>query len=197
MKHCSDPAREQRIRCENGVRLPMASVLQCPDILIKRGTRINGPINIRGSAPCKIGKFCAIGYHVHILTTDHKMSHANLQIALQRKHGFVSLVRDKGELVIGHNVWIADKVTLLPGVSVGNGAVIGAGSVVTKDVEPYAIVYGTPAQLLKKRFSDEIIRQLEIIRWWDWSDEQIERNETFFNVDLETVKQDLADFIIE
>lgn len=74
---------------------------------------------------------------------------------------------------IGHDVWIGRSAIVLSGVSVGNGAVIGAGSVVTKHVPPYAIVAGNPARIIRYRFSEQIIRSLENLKWWNFSDQRI------------------------
>ncbi len=71
---------------------------------------------------------------------------------------------------------LGGKVAILPGVKVGDGAIIGANAVVTKDVPPYAIVGGNPAKILRMRFSDEIVERLLTIRWWDWEVEKISRN---------------------
>lgn len=82
----------------------------------------------------------------------------------------------KGNTVIGNDVWIGHRAVILPGVKIGDGAIIGAFSVVTKEVEPYTIVGGNPAQPLRKRFSDAQIESLLQIRWWDWDIEKITRN---------------------
>lgn len=76
-------------------------------------------------------------------------------------------------IVIGHDVWIGHSAIVLPGVEVGNGAVIGAGAIVTKSVPPYAIVAGNPARVLRYRFDEETVRRLEAICWWAWSDEEL------------------------
>jgi virginiamycin A acetyltransferase len=80
----------------------------------------------------------------------------------------------KGDVIIWSDVWIGERVTILSGVCIGHGAVIAAGSVVTKNVLPYAIVGGNPAQEIKKRFNEEIIDKLLELRWWDLSTKQIE-----------------------
>lgn len=79
----------------------------------------------------------------------------------------------KGDITIGNDVWICEHVLIMSGITIGDGAVIGAHSIVTKDVAPYSIVAGAPAREIKKRFSPEIIEQLLKIRWWDWPDEKI------------------------
>jgi serine acetyltransferase len=78
------------------------------------------------------------------------------------------MVASKEDVEIGNDVWIGDTATLLSGVRIGNGAVIGARSVVTKDVPPYAIVVGNPARIARLRFTPEQISALERIAWWNW-----------------------------
>lgn len=82
----------------------------------------------------------------------------------------------KGNTVIGHDVWIGFDATFMPGVRVGNGAIIGAKSVVTNDVPPYSIVGGNPARVIRSRFAPEIISRLEAVAWWDWPIEKITRH---------------------
>jgi acetyltransferase-like isoleucine patch superfamily enzyme len=82
----------------------------------------------------------------------------------------------KGDVIIGNDVWIGINSTILSGIQVGDGAIIAAGSVVTKNVEPYAIVGGNPAKLIRKRFSDEQITKLLAIKWWDWEIDKIREN---------------------
>lgn len=79
----------------------------------------------------------------------------------------------KGDIVIGNDVWLGRGVRVLSGVSIGDGAVVAAYSVVTKDVPPYAIAAGAPAAIRGTRFPDEIVQALLRIRWWDWPDEKI------------------------
>lgn len=81
-----------------------------------------------------------------------------------------------GDVIIGSDVWIGFKATILSGVTVGDGAVVGACAIVTRDVPPYAIVGGNPARILRMRFSDDIIQQLLEVRWWDWDLERIRRH---------------------
>ena len=80
---------------------------------------------------------------------------------------------NKGDIIIGNDVWIGYEAVILAGVTIGNGAIIGARAVVTKDVPPYTIVGGVPAQIIRKRFSQNTINTLLKIKWWDWSKEHI------------------------
>lgn len=83
---------------------------------------------------------------------------------------------NKGDIVIGNDVWIGYEAVILSGVTVGDGAIIGARAVVTKDVEPYTIVGGVPAKPIKKRFPEQTVSALLKARWWDWSSERIAAN---------------------
>ena len=80
---------------------------------------------------------------------------------------------NKGDIVIGNDVWIGYEATILSGVHIGDGAIIGAKAVVTKDVPAYSIVGGIPAREIKKRFDPETIQKLQQLKWWDWSYEKI------------------------
>jgi virginiamycin A acetyltransferase len=91
----------------------------------------------------------------------------------------------KGDTVIGNDVWIGYDSLIMPGVKIGDGAIIAARSVVTTDVSPYTIFGGNPAKLIKARFSVEIIKMLLEIKWWDWDIEKITRNlETIPSADI-------------
>lgn len=82
----------------------------------------------------------------------------------------------KGDTEIGNDVWIGFDATIMPGIKIADGAIIGSKSVVTKDVEPYSIVGGNPAKLIRKRFSEEKIAELMEMKWWDWPVNQITAN---------------------
>ncbi len=86
---------------------------------------------------------------------------------------------------IGNDVWLGNNVMILDGVKISDGAVVGAGAVVTKDIEPYSIVGGVPAKLIRKRYTDEQINKLLHIRWWNWDYEKIKENYKYFsNIEL-------------
>jgi len=118
----------------------------------------------------KFGNYCSIAGHVRIFLANHPeklfTTHPLLYNPIM---GHVkSDLLERPTLNIGHDVWIGSDVIILPSVKkIGNGAIIGAGSIVTKDVEPYSIVVGNPATVKRKRFSDEIILKLEATRWWE------------------------------
>ena len=83
---------------------------------------------------------------------------------------------NKGDIVIGNDVWIGFEAVILSGVTIGDGAIIGTRAVVTKDVPPYTIVGGVPAKPIRKRFSDGVISELLKVQWWNWSENRIKKN---------------------
>ena len=100
----------------------------------------------------------------------------------------------KGDTVIGNDVWIGQNAVILPGVRIGDGAIIGSNSVVGSDVEPYTIVVGNPAKVLRKRFDGELIELLLKFKWWDRSTEEINQLIPILtNRDLQKVKQELKE----
>lgn len=141
-----------------------------------------------------IGKFCSVSWGVMCGGAAHDYSHVATSPFYQLKQfGFV----DENEQVlsetvqIGNDVWIGMNSTVLPGIKIGNGAIIGAGSVVTKDVPDYAIVVGNPAKILKYRFDKQIIESLLNINWWDLPKEVIKEHIDLFkgNLTLDVCKQ--------
>ena len=126
----------------------------------------------REGGALKIGKFCSFAPGVKILLgrehrTDWITTYPfNAFFEEAPQHSEHS--RTKGDVIIGNDVWIATDAVILSGVEIGNGAVIGARSVVTKDVAPYSIVAGNPAKFIRFRFDEETINNLQEIAWWDW-----------------------------
>src|SRR4051812_38008350 len=126
----------------------------------------------------RVGKYCSIADEVTILLGgNHRTEWVTtypfpaLQAAWPKAVDVTEPAdTTKGDVVIGNDVWIATRVTILSGVTIGDGAVLAAGAVVVDDVDPYAIVAGNPARLVKKRFSEEEIEALLDARWWDWPD---------------------------
>lgn len=105
---------------------------------------------------------CAWNRRYHHLYDD--MDHLNEILQFQKENEF----KNKTRIVIGNDVWIGNRAIVMRGVTIGDGAVVGAGAVVTKNVEPYTIVGGVPAKVIRRRFSDKVIEKLEVIKWWDY-----------------------------
>lgn len=126
----------------------------------------------------RIGAFCSIAKGVQIfLGGEHHTEWITtfpFPVFWKSAHHISGHPKTKGDVRIGNDVWIGQNAMILSGVMIGDGAVIAAGAVVVKNVEPYAIVGGNPARLIRKRFSDEVIAQLLEIKWWTWSDQELE-----------------------
>ena len=146
-----------------------------------------------------IGKFCQIAAGVEFMMND-----ANHQMSAVSTFPFYTLegwnmaaptasdMPFKGDTVIGNDVWIGQNAVILPGVRVGDGAIIGANSIVGSDVEPYTIVAGNPAKPIRRRFDDEFAGLLENFKWWDKAVEEInDLIPILTSSDLETVKAEL------
>ena len=150
-----------------------------------------------------IGKFCQIAVGVEFV-----MNGANHQMNAVTTFPFYTLegwnmeppaqadLPLKGDTVIENDVWIGQNAVILPGVHIGDGAIIGANSVVGSDVDPYTIVAGNPARVLRKRFDDELIDLMLRFKWWDKSIEQINALiPTLTSSDLDTVRKNLKELL--
>jgi virginiamycin A acetyltransferase len=143
-----------------------------------------------------IGSYCSIAHGVILIThpghvppkeyPEHRVATyavAHVRRKGLKEHGFLPsyyLPEKRNFVAIGNDVTIGANVIILPGVTVGDGALVGAGSVVTHDVPPYAVIAGVPAKILKYRFSQEKIKKLLKIAWWNWSEEKIYDNMDYF-----------------
>ncbi|NFI55994.1 CatB-related O-acetyltransferase [Clostridium botulinum] len=132
-----------------------------------------------------IGKLCSIACKAKFLMTSgnhtmNSLSTYTFPIFYEEWGLDVSHITDawdnKGDIIIGNDVWIGYDAIIMPGVKIGDGAIIGTRAIVTNDVPPYTIVGGIPAKVIKKRFSDDIILKLLKIKWWDWPNEKIKAN---------------------
>jgi virginiamycin A acetyltransferase len=150
-----------------------------------------------------IGKYCSIAKDVIFLcgAGKHDMASVstypllesfylpdeivNINGEKQRKYYDPDFAKSRGPIIIENDVWIGYRSLIQSGVTIGNGAVVYPGSVVTKDVPPYAIVGGIPSRIIKFRFSENVIAELLSIKWWDWPDELIKERIPDFYVSPE------------
>lgn len=133
-----------------------------------------------------IGAFCSISNNVTIGGGMHPIDWVSTspvfyfgKDSVKQKYSEHHRLPQK-KVIIGNDVWIGKNVMIKQGVTIGSGSVIGMGSIVTKDIEPYSIVAGNPAKLIRKRFSDEIIENLLQINWWNFRDEQLRQSANYF-----------------
>ena len=132
----------------------------------------------------KIGKFCAIACGARFLFTSgnhalRSLSTYTFPIFFEEWGLDAKNIREawdnKGDITVGNDVWIGYEAVILSGVTIGDGAIIGARAVVTKDVPPYTIVGGVPARPIRRRFDEATVQRLSALRWWDWDAEKIRR----------------------
>lgn len=171
--------RRQGIEIEPACHVARGSLVT-PGTSFGYGTVIFGPGIFKGSARIAIGRYCAVGHGVRMISSDHRTDRANLQVRLQKRLGFGDLDVARGPIEVGNNVWIGDAAILLSGVRVGDGAVIAAGSVVRHDVPAFAIVAGSPARVVRMRFGEEDVARIAGLAWWDWSEEEMRDHEELF-----------------
>ena len=128
-----------------------------------------------------IGKFCSIACGAQFLMNSANHALGSLSTYVfpifyeEWDHGMeVTEAWDhRGDIVIGNDVWIGRESVIMPGVNIGDGAIVAACSVVTRDVQPYSVVGGNPARLIKRRFDDELIQILLALKWWDFEADQL------------------------
>lgn len=144
-------------------------------------TKIAGPIVIMGGGPVSFGRYCLLGRGVRIFSSNHRLDTPAVQDYLQPGPPLAELSKP---VRIGNGVWIGDAAIVLAGVEIGNGAVVGAGAVVSRDVAPFAIVVGSPAREVRKRFDPAVIVELEELAWWEWPLERVRANPGLFGADL-------------
>lgn len=150
-----------------------------------RGTYFDRNVNIiswSDEYKIHVGKYCSIGRDCNFfLHANHRTDWITTSsqlwgpvtpeiVSLHMEMGHPSC---KGDIIIGNDVWIGAKSTIMSGVKIGDGAIVAAGALVTKDVEPYSIVGGNPAKHLKYRFDEEDIKGLLEIKWWEWNEDKI------------------------
>jgi len=134
-----------------------------------------------------IGNFCSIASYCAIGGDSHPINHVSTspmfykQKSSLKKEFKSEILIDQSQVIIENDVWIGEKCFIKGGVRIGNGAIVGAHSVVTKDVPDFSIVAGVPATILKYRFKEEIINDLNSIKWWDFTEEELKKYSIYFD----------------
>lgn len=197
----------------NKAYLGKMNITENSSIEIGNMTYFSGSSIVNGNGQLEIGAFCSLAKGIEVFTSNinHPMNfattynlHSNLRIIendmgleLPNFHQEIKRLEKKKDVTIGNDVWIGRDVLIMNGISIGDGCIIGARSTITKNCEPYGVYVGSPAKLVKYRFSQDIIRQLLIIKWWKWPYEKISRNKAFFDEDLAEYSGDLYRIIVE
>jgi acetyltransferase-like isoleucine patch superfamily enzyme len=158
------------------------------NIQIGRYSSLNGPNTdiVAEGGNVIIGQFCSIARNVSIQLSNHRIdvvSSYPIQKNIFKESG-KSDFTSKGNVVIGNDVWIGSHSVILSGTKIHHGAVVAANSVVTGDIPPYAIVAGSPAKVIRYRFSEKVINRLLEEKWWDWELEKIKSNPEYFSKSL-------------
>lgn len=169
-----------------------------PTLFEKNNVLYQYPIN---HDKLQIGKFCSIACGAKFLfnSANHTLSSLStypfplfFEEWGSEKKDVIKAWDNKGDIVIGNDVWIGYEAVILAGVTIGDGAIIGTRAVVTKDVPPYTIVGGVPAKSIKKRFSEETIFALLKMQWWNWSELKIAKNlNAIQNGNIELLKRSI------
>jgi virginiamycin A acetyltransferase len=150
------------------------------------------------SLSAMIGRFCAIARGVEFVMNgaNHRMGSVTTYPFNIMGGGWEKAVPSledlpyKGDTVIGNDVWIGQNAVILPGVRIGDGAIIAANAVVATNVAPYTIVGGNPARLIRRRFDEELTEYLLQLKWWDWPAEKIFRHlDVLCSADLEKIRR--------
>ena len=161
-------------------------------VTVGNRTSIWGPdISIYGRVNgVDIGSYCSVAQGVLIYEYNHRVH--SISTSLVNQNLFSGVLREdissKGKVSIGNDVWIGARAIILSGVTVGDGAIIGAGSIVTHDILPYSIVAGNPAKVIGYRFEPDVVDALLKLKWWNYPEKIIRENKVFFNNDV-TLKQ--------
>ena len=174
--------------------IPLNQQVTNPNIIVGRYSYYSGYYHAQDFNDCAryllpddgvdkliIGSFCSIGSGATFIMAGNQ-GHRNEWISTfpfywvpdvpafeSANNGYMPA----GDTIIGNDVWIGSEATIMPGVKVGDGAIIGTKALVTRDVEPYAIIGGNPAKMIRKRFDDRHIAMLIEIKWWNWSDDHL------------------------
>ncbi|WP_255170948.1 CatB-related O-acetyltransferase [Natrononativus amylolyticus] len=170
---------------ESGVRLSTKCVLN-GDVSVGRYTNLEPGCELVGAV--EIGNYCAVARNTTFQQTNHDMNRPSIQRRLyQTVLDSEIAYTSKGTITVGSDVWFGTRCIVLSGVTIGHGAVVAAGSVVTSDVEPYAVVAGTPAERIGWRFPREVREALLETAWWEWDGDKIRAHLEFFETQIRSV----------
>jgi len=135
-----------------------------------------------------IGRYCQFGPYASINTFNHPTTHITTYINKNLLGGSMAKYKSSKLTKLGNDIWVGKNAIILGGVTLGNGVIVAAGSVVTKDVPDYHVVAGVPAKVIKKRFSDQVIDELNELKWWDKDESALQEMSALFDKDLEGLK---------
>ena len=175
-------------------------VLLKNDAFTQRGIKTydNGAKVWRWSkTPLVIGKYCSIAYNVNFIVDEgyHTISeitnypHINILTTNSELLELKKTFHQKEGIVVGSDVWIGMNAIILPGITIGNGAAVAAGSIVTKDVPSYSVVGGNPAKIIRMKYDDETIDELNRIEWWNWEEAIIHKRKADFYLPILVFKE--------
>lgn len=168
-------------------------------VFLDRGTHIGadcllnlGPTNFR------TGKFSLISANFSAHAMRHTTSHISNYALKKGPFAFMGDVYESAEdIKIGHDVWIGERVTCLPGVEIATGSVIGAGSIVTKSTQPYGIYAGNPAKFIRPRFKDDVIETLLQSEWWNFSYKRLQKLQDIFRQNIKDISAERIKEILQ
>lgn len=175
--------RPKNIFLDYGARIFARSIIlnHAGSVYLGRGAHIGCDCEINVFSDFHVGDFSIISTNFRAIDFNHTLNSVATYHMGRGPFGFLGTPQhESGEIRIGSDVWIGTGVTFLGSLEIGHGAVIGAGSVVTRNVEPYSIVAGNPARLIRKRFDDDVIKYLLNLGWWAWPTKKIYQYRNFF-----------------
>lgn len=172
---------------------------------------ISGTISIFGGNQLAIGSYCSLANGIEVFTSNinhptsfpstynmysnSRVVEENESMNLPAFEEFIFGLNKRKDVIIGNDVWIGRSVFIMNGITIPDGCIIGAKSVVTKNCLPYGIYAGSPAKLIRFRFPPEIVEQLLILKWWDWSIQKIKNNTHFFDTELINFKGNINSLV--
>lgn len=159
-------------------------------VVLGKYTLVNKGTLIRTA---KIGNYTSIGPYCQIGMPEHPVDHMSTSPFIYNRNRSILNLNSWSEFretpVIGNDVWIGGNVVIVQGVKIGDGAIVAAGAVVTKDVEPYTIVGGVPAKFIRKRYDEKIIKHLQEMNWWDMSLDELEKHKQLFDAGSDWINE--------